>query len=332
MKKRLLGKTSIELSEVGLGTWEMSGDVYGKKDDRESVKTILTAIDHGVRYIDTAAGYGKGHVEELLGSALKQVPKNSDVKISTKIFPQCGIFAPPPEKHIEDFFSPLWIENQCDASLKRLQRDCIDILFLHTWNRAWAHETAWFEAMQALKQKGKIRAIGISIPDEGIADANVHIEAGRVDVIQCVYNLFQQEPEYSLFPLAKKNQIGIIARSPFSSGVLNGTWSQDMIFPPGDWRGIWPLEVKPGWLQEQVGMANAVKEILDEGMTLHDAALLYVLQHANVTSVIPGTANPEHAVQNIEVTQQPSLSWKFLDRMKELWIYREIHGTYNGSA
>src|SRR5207302_674966 len=98
MKTRILGKTNIRVSEVGLGTWEMSGDVYGKKDDNESIYAIHTALEHDINYIDTAADYGLGHCEEVVGKALKQWGSDtSDIIISTKIMPKCAEWSPSPE-------------------------------------------------------------------------------------------------------------------------------------------------------------------------------------------------------------------------------------------
>src|SRR5690606_31908667 len=205
--------------EIGLGTWELSGDVWGPKDDRTSLAAIHRALDLGTTFIDTAAGYGRGHAEELVGSVRKEKRSNRDkVVISTNVQPEGGGLAPPPDRSISDCFSPKWIESQCNESLHRLQTDYVDILFLHTWSRSWGHNTEWYEAMIQLKKQGKIRSIGISIPDEGIADANVHIEADRGDVIQCVYNMLQQEHEYTLFPFASKKCEREIARSPLRSG------------------------------------------------------------------------------------------------------------------
>lgn len=333
MKYNVLGKTGIKLSTIGLGTWEISGDVWGKKDDRESLRAIQSAVELGVNFIDTAAGYGKGHAEELVGMALKELgPDGGNVVITTKVLPKCRIFAPPPEKPIDDFYPPDWINEQCEASLQRLGRDYVDILFLHTWSPSWGHRDEWYKAMLKLKEQGKIRAIGISITDEGIADANVHVAMGRVDVIQCVYNLFQQEPEYTLLPLAKRHDVGIIARSPFSSGALIGNWATDMVFPEGDWRGIWPKSVKANWLEEQVAMADHVKAALAESnLSMPYAALKYVLMHPDVTSVIPGSANPKHVKDNIAVTEGLDIPQQTMAALKQLWLERKIHGTYNGS-
>lgn len=104
MKHRTFEKIGLKVSEIGLGTWELSGDVYGKKDDTVSIKTIHTALSHGVNFIDTAQNYGNGHVEELVGKALKDWNKSDAIIISTKVRPKCGIWAPPPERDIDDFF------------------------------------------------------------------------------------------------------------------------------------------------------------------------------------------------------------------------------------
>lgn len=331
MIKRPLGKTGILLSEIGLGTWELSGDVYGKKDDKESIRAIQTALENGVNFIDTAAGYGKGHAEEVVGQAIREW-KNGEVVLSTKVKPKCGIFAPPPEKEIDDFYPPEWIRESCEASLQRLGRDHIDILFLHTWSKSWGHRTEWYDALVKLKKEGKICAFGISIPDEGVSDANIHVEAERVDVIQCVYNIFQQEPEYTLFPLAKKHGIGIIARSPFSSGALIGDWTKDKTFEEGDWRGIWPKSVKDRWLEEQVEMAEQVKTIFQSvNIPFSIGALKYILTNSVVSSVIPGSSKSEHVKSNVSVSAMPNLSEDIIKRLKLLWLERKIHGTYNGS-
>jgi len=111
--------------------------------------------------------------------------------------------------------------------------------------------------MAALKAEGKIRAIGISVPDGGLTDANVQIARRQVDVVQCTYSVFQQEPEVSLFPLAEKYGVGIVARSPFSAGALVQSWEQDMTFPEGDWRATWPLESEPDCLPARSGWRNS---------------------------------------------------------------------------
>ncbi len=334
MRSRALGATGITVGEIGIGTWELSGDVWGPKDDARSLAALRAGLDGGATLIDTAADYGQGHVEELIGTLLSEPGVARDrVVISTKVFPECGVFAPPPERPIAELFTPAWIRSQCEASLRRLGTDYVDILFLHTWSRAWGHEDAWHATMASLKAEGKIRAIGISVPDEGITDANVAVARGQVDVIQCVYSVFQQEPEVSLFPLAEKFGVGVLARSPFSSGALVQDWTKGMTFPPGDWRATWPQSVKEAWLEDQIEMAAVVREVIGgSGLDRPTFCLAYVLGSPAVSAAIPGSADPDHVASNVAASDAPPLDVTTRQRLKELWLGRRIHGTYNGSG
>jgi aryl-alcohol dehydrogenase-like predicted oxidoreductase len=335
VRRRPLGSTGIEVGEIGIGTWELSGDVWGPTDDDTSLAAIRAGLDAGANLIDTAADYGSGHVEELVGRLLdRDRIRRDDVVIATKVRPENGRFAPPPEVPIAALFPPSWIRRECEGSLRRLGCDHVDVLFLHTWSRSWGHEDEWFAVMSELKAEGKIRAIGISVPDEGVADANVPVARGQVDVVQCVYSVFQQEPEVSLFPLARKFGVGVVARSPFSSGALVQQWKVGMRFPDGDWRATWPLDVQAGWLENQVRMAGLVDEVIgSSGLARPAFCLRYVLGAPVVSAVIPGSANPAHVAANAAVSSGVTdLDPAARDALKRLWLDRQVHGTYNGSA
>jgi len=334
VNRRALGATGIDVGEVGIGTWELAGDVWGPKDDDVSLAAIRAGLDAGADLIDTAADYGNGHVEELIGRLLTLGDVARDqVVIATKVRPECGIWAPRPELPIADLFRPAWIRSECEASLRRLRTDHVDVMFLHTWSRSWGHEDAWFDEMSALKAEGKIRAIGISVPDEGVTDANVQIALGQVDVIQAVYSVFQQEPEHSLFPLAERHGVGVLARSPFSSGALVQQWKAGMAFPEGDWRATWPDDVKQGWLDDQIRMAGLVDGIVaDSGLDRPAFCLAFVLGDMRVSAVLPGSADPDHVRANAAASGGPGLGPDVCRRLRELWLERRIHGTYNGSG
>jgi aryl-alcohol dehydrogenase-like predicted oxidoreductase len=334
MKYRTLGRTDMRLSEIGLGTWELSGDAWGAKDRRQSEASVLTAVDHGVNLIDTAAEYGDGRVEELLGDMISAgVLRRDRLIISTKIRPENNIFAPPVHSPIVDAFSPQWIKAELQASLARLKTDYVDVLFLHTWTRGWDHTDEWHTCLQQLKDAGTVRAFGISVPDQDPSEANTHIEGSRVDVVQAVYNMFQQEPEYTLLPLAERSGVGVIARSPFSSGSLVQDWTPETVFPAGDWRGDWAPQVQDGWLSEQVRMAGLVKPLMQpQNGGVNVAALRYILDQCNVTSVIPGSGNPDHVASNITASDVRPLDAKLRSTLSRLWKEGKVHGTYNGSA
>jgi aryl-alcohol dehydrogenase-like predicted oxidoreductase len=333
MRFRLLGRTGISVSEVGIGTWELAGDVWGAKQDDESARAILAGVDAGATLVDTAADYGEGHVEELLGSLFTSGRlRRDEIVLTTKVRPEGMQFAPPPEIPIDACFRPAWIRSECEASLRRLQTDRVDVLFLHTWSTAWAAEDAWYEEMVRLRDEGKIRAIGISVPDQGVAHANVAIAKEQVDVIQCVYSVFQQEPEHTLFPLARQHGVGILARSPFSSGALVQQWTPDTTFPEGDWRASWPQRTHPNWVADQARMAEVVGDVITRnGIAKPEFCLRYVLGDPTVSSVIPGSADPDHVRGNVMVSPAEPLDDAVRTELKELWVQRLIEGTYNGS-
>jgi aryl-alcohol dehydrogenase-like predicted oxidoreductase len=187
--------------------------------------------------------------------------------------------------------------------------------------------------MAALKAEGKIRAIGISVADEGAADANVQIALGQVEVVQAVYSVFQQEPEHTLLPLAERFGVGVIARSPFSSGALVQDWAPGMEFPEGDWRATWPAEVKQHWLDDQIRMSTAVGEVVaGSGLSRPAFCLAYALGDDRISAVLPGSADPDHVRVNAAASGGPGLDNATRQRVKELWLARTIHGTYNGSG
>ncbi len=298
-----------------------------KKTEAEYIHAIKVALDSDINYLDTALEYGNGYSEQIIGKALQG---DSSIVISSKIPPQCDEWSPKPQSKIDDYFSPAWIFQCCETTLKNLQRDYIDILFLHTWNLAWGHCTEWYEAMEKLKQQGKIRAIGISVGDRRASEANTHIEAGRIDVVMAVYNILEQEPEYTLFPMAKKHQVGIIARCPFSSGALVSNWKSSHTFAEGDWRGLWTPD---DWVAKQVEMVDRIKPIVkNTNLSMSAIALKYILNNQTVTSVIPGSSTAEHIRQNAAAVSLPNLSEDIYRQFQQLWLDGKIYGTYNGGA
>ncbi|HET7488135.1 MAG TPA: aldo/keto reductase [Acidimicrobiales bacterium] len=334
MNRRPLGRTGIEVSEVGLGTWELLGDVWGAKDDDRSLAALRAGLEAGATFVDTAADYGSGHVEDLLGRLLSAgAVGRDDVVLATKVRPECMVWAPPPERPIHEFFRPAWIRAECEASLRRLRTDHVDVLYLHTWSRSWGHEDDWYAEMARLKEEGKIRAVGISVPDLGVADANVAVARGQVDVVQCVYSVFQQEPESSLFPLAARFGVGVVARSPFSSGALVQRWTPGMQFPEGDWRASWPQEVQRDWVAEQARMAALVDGVVATSeLDRPSFCLRFVLDSPSVASVIPGSADPDHVRANAGASGRAPVAPALRAQLGELWRQRRIRGVYNGSG
>ncbi|HEY6952977.1 MAG TPA: aldo/keto reductase, partial [Bacteroidota bacterium] len=235
MKYRALGSAGPKISEIGFGAWAIGGDMWGPQDDTESLRALHAAIDRGVNFIDTAQGYGKGHSEELIGRVLKE--RSEDIVVATKVPPVPGSPWPPPEKaHAQELFPASHIIGQCEQSLRRLGRDSIDLYQFHTWATAFNIRNEWFEAMTWLKQQGKIRLIGVSVPDTAPDSVIGALAENKIDVVQVIYNLFEQYPQWNLFPVCRRLGVGVIVRVPFDEGALTGKYTATTRFAEGDVR------------------------------------------------------------------------------------------------
>ena len=184
MEYRLLGKTSLKISAIGFGAWAIGGNMWGPQDDNDSIAALHKAIDLGVNFIDTAAAYGNGHSEKIIGKVLKQ--RKERIYIATKIPPL--MWPPPPNTHAKDAFPKEKIISSVEQSLKNLQVDCIDLIQLHSWRENWTNDTDWYETLLDLKKQGKVNFIGVSVHDNLEDEALSLIETDRIDTIQVVYN------------------------------------------------------------------------------------------------------------------------------------------------
>jgi aryl-alcohol dehydrogenase-like predicted oxidoreductase len=230
MKYRSFGKTGWQVSEIGFGAWAIGGDMWGPQDDNESLAALNRAVELGVNFIDTAQGYGKGHSEELIGKFLKE--KKENIFVATKVPPVEGTPWPPPDNFdVNTSFPGEYITRQFEKSLKRLQRDYIDIFQFHTWESSFNINGDWYEALSSLKEQGKLRAIGVSVHDTTPDSVIGALALGKVDAVQVIYNIFEQYPEHNLFPVCEKTGTGVIIRVPFDEGALTGKFKLDTTFP-----------------------------------------------------------------------------------------------------
>lgn len=300
MNFRTLGRTGLKVSEVGFGAWAIGGNrfgnSYGPTDDDESEAAIAKALALGCTFFDTADVYGHGHSEELLGEVIGGDP---NIFIATKVGGSY-MYNDPQIGHIN--FSPQFIRFACQESLKRLRRDCIDLYQLHNPNIDLIRDGRVFAALDQLKSEGLIRFYGVSIftPEEGIAC----IQNGSPDTLQVVYNIFFQAPAQELFPLAKRNNIGIIAREPLANGFLTGKYRDNASFAPGDIRARWPQQ----HLLAYVRAAQALAFLQKDGRSLAQAAIRFVLDQDAVSTVIPGAKKETHVEENLAASDLAPLS------------------------
>jgi aryl-alcohol dehydrogenase-like predicted oxidoreductase len=297
MNLRNLGRTGLSISEIGFGAWAIGGS-WGPQAEADSVAALNRALDLGVTFIDTAAGYGEGKSERIIAGVLKG--RRDRVYVATKTPPADGPWPPSPYCRASERYSEAHLRRNVEERLRNLGTDRIDLLQLHTWTRAWNRQPEPFEVLRKLKQEGKIRHIGISTPEH---DQNAVIglmRGGWVDVVQVIYNLFEQEPAAELLPVAAELGIGIIVRVVFDEGSLTGKWTGETRFADGDFRRKY---FEGDRLSRSVGRAAQVAEDLEgSGYTLPQAAIRFALDHGAVSTVIPGMRSVAQAEANCAVS------------------------------
>lgn len=318
MRYRPLGKTGIQVSEIGFGGWGIGGG-WGNQDDDEGRAALSRAYDQGVTFYDTALGYGDGHSEQLIGQALG--PVRDRVVIATKIPPKTMNWPVLEHEPLHETFPADWIIQCTEESLRNLNTDYIDVQQLHAWTPAYTDQPEWREALLRLKQQGKIRAFGISSNDWDPYGPVGLLEAGLVDTVQVIYNLFEQRPAEALLPAALAHQVGVIVRVPFEEGLLTGNMGPDYQFEPDDWRAEW---LPPARLAEAQRRVDALRPFLAaDRPTLAALALKFCLSEPAVSTVIPGMRRRAHVDANCAVSDGVLLS---ADEMAALRSHRFIHG------
>ena len=289
MRYRTLGRAGIRISEVGLGTWGMGGDRYGRADDAESRRAVLRALELGINHIDTAPIYGNGRSEEVVGDAI--AGRRHEVVLATKV----GMF---PGGRGKFDYSGATVMREVEQSLRRLRTDYLDIYFLHSPDEELYRDDG-LEALVRLKEQGKIRATGFSVMsvDEGIPLAMRLIEQGEVDVIQQAYRLLYTLPAKELFPLAEASNVGVIARENFYFGFLTGTITRETVFDDHDDR----RKFSPEFIDAVLARVERLK-FLTEERTMTQAALQFVLATSGVHGVIPGAMTVAEVEDNVRAS------------------------------
>ncbi len=297
MQYRALGKTSIQISEVGFGAWGIGGG-WGPTDDAAALAALQRAFDLGINFYDTAYAYGDGHSEELIGRAFKH--RRDQVVIASKVPPKSFRWPVQPHEPLSETFPAEWIIACTERSLQKLGTDYLDLQQLHAWTDPYTGQDEWHEAFMKLKQQGKIRACGVSVNDwDPYGGVNLG-RSGLVDSIQVIYNIFEQRPAEQLFPAVLESQTGILVRVPFEEGLLSGALPPGHIFEPGDWRAKW---LTPERLAEAGRRVEALKPFLaPDRPTLAALALKFTLSHPATTTVIPGMRRVAHVEANAAVS------------------------------
>jgi aryl-alcohol dehydrogenase-like predicted oxidoreductase len=284
------------VSEIGYGAWGIGGSMWLGAEDQESLRALRRAIDLGVNFIDTAAVYGNGHSEKLVGQVVRE--RDERIVVASKIPPKNGRWPAPDGVDPDEAFPADHIRKWTERTLSNLGLDVLDVQQFHVWNDEWVGRGSWHEGIQAMRDEGKIRFFGVSINDLQPGNAVRLIETGAVDTVQVIYNIFEQAPEDELFAACERNDVGVIARVPLDEGSLTGRLTPDSTFPEGDFRNdYFSGERALSKVDERV------RAILDDlGISREDlpeVALRYVLSRPEVSTVIPGMRSVRNVERNV---------------------------------
>ena len=311
MKYRKLGRTGFEVSEIAHGLWGMSG--WSGSDDRQSLEALQLAVDLGCNFFDTAWAYGEGKSDALLGKILAA---NRDKRLyaASKVPPRNEKWPASPKDKYHDVFPAEHVFKYAKSIREKLGVDSIDLLQFHVWDDSWTNEAEFRETVGKLKSEGLIRFFGLSLnrwqPENGIKA----MQTGLVDVVQVIYNIFDQSPEDKLFPACRELNIGVIARVPLDEGSLGGKMTAETKFPKSDWRSKY---FSPDNLKKTIARVDKLKSVLPGNLSLPDAALRFILSNPTVSTTIAGMRKPDHVRQNIAASDAGQLPVDLLQQLKQ---------------
>jgi aryl-alcohol dehydrogenase-like predicted oxidoreductase len=223
-----------------------------------------------------------------------------------------------PEYALEDCYPSDHIEGFLQKSLKNAGLESFDLLQLHTWNDDWTDENGWSDMLDSLKRQGLIGACGISInrwePWNGVKA----VGSGKIDSVQVIYNIFDQNPEDQLFPACEEMDVAVIARVPFDEGTLTGTLTKETTFPDDDWRSGY---FTPENLIPSVDRADALRPLIPEGSSMAELALRFILSHPAVSTIIPGMRKLKNVDSNMAASDAGPLDTELLAKLREhRWV------------
>jgi aryl-alcohol dehydrogenase-like predicted oxidoreductase len=313
MRYRKLGRTGMEVSEVGYGAWGIGGKQWKGGTDDESVRALRRAFELGLNFIDTALAYGDGHSEKLVGSVVKDTPHR--VFVATKVPPKNRIWPAAPGSRIEEVFPYDYIMSCTEESLRNLDTETIDLQQLHVWDPGWVGRDEWKRAFDDLRTAGKVRYFGISINDHQPDTALAAVESGLVDTVQVIYNIFDQSPERALFPAVLKHDVGVLARVPLDEGSLTGTITEQTEFEGDEFRAFY---FRGDRRKQVVQRVSALERDLD-GVpgTLPEIALQFCLSQPAVSTVIPGMRRVRTVESSCGVSDKGPLDKSTLEKLKK---------------
>lgn len=303
MEKRALGRTSRQVSVIGLGTWQLGAD-WGSVEPKDATAVLEAAADAGVNFFDTADVYGDGRSEQTIGSFLKANP-GLDITVATKMGRR--VDQVPENYTLENF------REWTDRSRRNLQQDTLDLVQLHCPPSAVYSTPEVYDALDTLVSEGVIRSYGVSV--ERTDEALEAIKRGNTATVQIILNAFRLKPLDEVLPAAKQAGVGIIARVPLASGLLSGKYTKETTFPEDDHRNYnrsgaaFDVGETFSGVDFGTGLAavNEFNALVPDGISTAQAALAWIIAQDGVSTVIPGARSAAQARANAEAGAETPL-------------------------
>ncbi|MFP4013258.1 MAG: aldo/keto reductase [Chitinispirillaceae bacterium] len=325
MKKRIFGNTGREVSEVGLGTWQLGGD-FGEVSEEDALDLLRAAYEKGITFIDTADVYGGGKSESLVGRFLKET--NAPMYVATKL----GRFKGYPDQYSFDV-----LKSSTEDSLERLGVDRIDLTQLHCIPTRYMKSGEVFDWLRELRSEGKIASFGASV--ETMEEAMICLEQPDITSLQIIFNIFRQKPLEQVLEKAKQNNTAIIVRLPLASGLLAGKYTAQTTFSPGDHRtynrdgqAFSVGETFAGIpFEKGVELAEGIRQFVPEGMTMAQFSLRWILDHDAVSVVIPGARNRKQVEGNAAASDLAPIPAGIHEKLRSFYeneVKSNIRGPY----
>jgi len=312
IETRVLGKSGIQVTRMGIGLWAVGGDEWGPTDDRDSLEAIGAALEAGITFFDTSDVYGDGHSEELLGQAMKG--RRDKFIVATKI----GWRGFDGERRQSAYSTVEALIAGVESNLRRLQTDYVDVIQDHISFREPNMEI-FLKGFQRLQREGKVRAYGVSTSNFEYLQA---FDAdGSCATLQIDYSVLNRTAEAAIFPYCQARNIGVIVRGPLAMGILTGKFGPDSQFPQGDFRRNWQEDPDQHrtYLEDLAKVERlrplAQGRTLAKGCTLAQLALQFVMAHPAVTVTIPGAKTARQLQDNVGAVLLPPLSGEEMARI-----------------
>ena len=324
MKYRKFGSLDWNVSEIGLGCWQIGAD-WGEVREDKAKEVLKSSFENGVNFFDTADVYGMGRSEKFVGEFIKSVSER--IYVATKAGRQIN-------PHVaEGYYNKELMESYVDQSLSNLNVETIDLLQMHCPPTEVYSSDHTFDMLDHLVSKGKIQHYGFSV--QTVDEALACIKRPNTKSIQVIFNIFRQKPAEKLFEIAKEKKVAIIVRVPLASGLLTGKFSKDSSFAPDDHRNYNingdAFDVGETFsgvnFNKALDAVEDLKNILPTKITLSQLSLRWILMHDAVSVVIPGAKNKDHVNLNTSSSNINEIS-SLMDKISNIYteyFFDDVH-------